>query len=295
MRRRLIVGTTRLLLAIGSLPTFGEQAVRLPAQADGSAGRGWLPRIEASFRPWIAHLSGDVVARESGRPSATMGRLRFREDLGISGASLVYEGALRIHATPRDTLVADVLLGSATGMVRLANDTPFDDVTFAAATPAHTHVSLRTWGVGYRRRLWTPMLWQRPLLVDVGVGFRGLGSITKMRTALVEDSEDVFAPILPSLDLAGQLALTPRLALWAALLGGPQSLPVLTDEPARASFFAARLLGELRLTRYLAVHAGFVYVRAHLAFIGTESDGDHADNRTNLRLLGGSLGLTVRF
>jgi hypothetical protein len=134
------------------------QPVTTPLPQPAAAKGTGLPWVELTARPWIVRMSGDIVARESGAPSAMMGPLRFREDLALSGAYLFYEGTLAIHVTPHNMLVADVLLGSASGTAQLTSDSPFDDVTFTAGERARADVSLRTWGLGYRRRLAPPHL-----------------------------------------------------------------------------------------------------------------------------------------
>ena len=133
-----------------------------------------------------------------------------------------------------------------------------------------------------------------PLDLEAGIGVRGIGVSTKIRTATASDSEDVFAVAVPYLELGARVTLTPRLSVRAELQDGAFSIPV-PPEPAQAHFLSTKLLADLRLVRNLSLQAGFVYFAPGLRFHGTEGDGDRADNRADLSVLGGTIGVNLRF
>ncbi len=252
------------------------------------------PTVEVTFRPWVVWIGGDVVAREEGTQSSAASPFRLREDAGISGPDIYLEGELTVRLTERGAIIAEVLLGSSSGTRRLTADYAYDDATFLAGESADTDVSLATWAVGYRRRLWEPRPRGKLLAFEGGIGIRRIGSSTTMRTATASDSDEVLAAAVPYLELGARVALTPQLTLLAVLQGSPLSIRAFSDEPARAYFSSAQLLAELLVARNFSMQAGFLYLRTDLRFRGAETDGDRADNRASLGVVGGTLGVSLR-
>jgi hypothetical protein len=294
-RVRARIGTT---LAIASLAILAPLAwAREPtvAMAKGADGDERPPIVELTLRPWVVRASGDVQAREGGTASEASGPLGLRDDAGVSGADVFPESELIVHLTRRDAIVAEVLVGSSSGSKQLTIDLPFDDGLFLAGERAETDASLATWALGYRRRVTETRLRERSLAVDAGVGFRRIGSGTRVRTARIADREDVVAAAVPYVELGARVTLSRRLSLLATLQGGPWSIRAFSEEPARGRFLSATLVGDLLLARNVSVQSGLLLFGTRIAFRGIERDGeDRADNRTELGLVGGMLGVSFR-
>jgi hypothetical protein len=294
----------RLFTRIGAIVAIASVSARAPlasareaplATRKAAAADGPAPRVELTLRPWVVRVSGDVQAREGGTASEASGPLGLRDEAGVSGADVFAESELIVRLTPRDAIVAEVLVGSSSGSKQLTIDLPFDDGLFLAGERAETAASLATWALGYRRRVTETRLRERSLAVDAGIGFRRIGSGTRVRTARIADREDVVAAAVPYVELGARVTLSRRLSLLATLQGGPWSIRAFSEEPARARFLSATLVGELLLARNVSVQSGLLLFGTRIAYRGIERDGeDRADNRTDLCLLGGMLGVSFR-
>ena len=295
-----------------SFATFVIYAVLFPnvplwAQPASAGPEGSRPEAEAEgrryvefiVRPWVARITGSALARDEGTPSATAGSVSFGRDLGVSGPGILLEAGLILHLTDRDAMVGEVLLGGTLlggfqGSTRLERPIAFDDASFAAGDRARSDVELSTLAIGYRRAIWTGSPLGATARIEGGIGVRALASITDIRGPSAKESEDVVA-VVPYLEVGGQLTVAPRLTLRAELQGGPRGIEGLFTEAADGSFFSLKALAEFRLTRYLSLETGLLYLRPHLNFKGRERDGNRAENRTDAEVLGGTVGLRFRF
>lgn len=291
--------------------TFVVPATSLAQPSVSLSGKTYSP---AKYKPWDADprlsmtmsshyyaLDGRAYAREYGADryfeSSQMEALDLPDNFGISQI-VFYEIGMDWRPTRRNHFTITYLWGQAVGEGSIQDPTGFNDHYFTETGSTDSMISLDSLQLGWYYRAYDSRYSWGSYSLDLGAGaqyMRSYVSFGAQDTKGVRyDTESITAPLVPYLMVRNQWQPRPDRSLALELQASPVGLenPLLTDMPAQAFSYRAKLYGTRPLTSTMNLQAGLEWWDQEIDFDGIEDDGDLAENEIELWMAGGFVGVT---